>query len=70
MYCKLATLIAIGLAATQTIAYSHGEQSEFNGKAIKWQQLAEGIFTGIPADMWDDKSELYQHQVSTVLILL
>lgn len=59
MHYRLATLIAFALAATQTIAYSHGEEGEFNGKAIKWQQLAEGIFTGVPAEKWDDKSKLY-----------
>ncbi|KAF9771673.1 hypothetical protein IL306_010681 [Fusarium sp. DS 682] len=55
MQYKLETLIAVCLAATQTVAYSHGEQGEFEGKAIKWQQLAEGIFTGVPAENWDDK---------------
>ncbi|KAM0541960.1 hypothetical protein ACHAPJ_013022 [Fusarium lateritium] len=29
--------------------------TEFDGKVIKWQQLAEGVFTGIPAEKWDDK---------------
>lgn len=55
MHYKLAVLISMGLSATQTIAYSHGEQGEFNGKAIKWQQLAEGVFTGVPAEEWDNK---------------
>ncbi|KAF4966731.1 hypothetical protein FSARC_5596 [Fusarium sarcochroum] len=55
MQYKLETLIAVGLAAMQAIAYSHGEQTEFDGKVIKWQQLAEGVFTGIPAEQWDDK---------------
>ncbi|KAH6969230.1 hypothetical protein DER45DRAFT_589716 [Fusarium avenaceum] len=56
MHYKLATLVAVGLTAMQTIAYSHGEEGKFNGKAIKWQQLAEGVFTGVPAEKWDDKT--------------
>jgi hypothetical protein len=59
MQYKLVTLIAIGLGATQTMAYSHGEEGQVNGKPIKWQQLAEGVFTGVPAEQWNDKSELY-----------
>ncbi|KAF4345886.1 hypothetical protein FBEOM_177 [Fusarium beomiforme] len=55
MQYKLEILIAVCLAATQTAAYSHGEQGQFEGKAIKWQQLAEGVFTGVPAEQWDDK---------------
>ncbi|KIL95721.1 hypothetical protein FAVG1_00459 [Fusarium avenaceum] len=56
MHYELATLVAVGLTAMQTIAYSHGEEGEFNGKAIKWQQLAEGVFTGVPAEKWNDKT--------------
>ncbi|KAF5672289.1 hypothetical protein FHETE_3787 [Fusarium heterosporum] len=59
MQYKFATLVAVGLAAMQAVAYSHGEQGEFDGKAIKWQQLAQGVFTGVPAKDWNDKSEFY-----------
>ncbi|KAF5000211.1 hypothetical protein FGRMN_1932 [Fusarium graminum] len=33
----------------------HGERGESDGKAIKWQQLAQGVFTGVPAKDWNDK---------------
>ncbi|KAM0342902.1 hypothetical protein ACHAPU_009106 [Fusarium lateritium] len=59
MQYKLATLIAVGLATMQTVAYSHGEQGKFDGKSIKWQQLAQGVFTGVPAKDWNEKSEFY-----------
>lgn len=59
MQYKLATLIAVSLGATQALAYTHGERSEYNGKEIRWQQLADDVFTGVPADEWDDSSKSY-----------
>lgn len=43
--------------SAHTIAgIAHGEVSEFGGKNVRWQQLAEGVFTGVPEHEWDDKS--------------
>lgn len=56
MQYKLVTVLAAALGATQVATYSHGEESEFNGLAVRWQQLARGVFTGVPVEEWDSKS--------------
>lgn len=55
MQYKLITALAAALGATQAVAVSHGDSQVVDGVAIRWQQLAQGVFTGVPEDEWDDK---------------
>ncbi|KAM0337832.1 hypothetical protein ACHAPU_011501 [Fusarium lateritium] len=47
--------LAIGFGAQEVLGLSHGKLTEYNGKTVRWQELAEGFFTGVPAETWDDK---------------
>ncbi|KAF4450123.1 hypothetical protein F53441_6722 [Fusarium austroafricanum] len=47
--------MAILLGTQGAFGLSHGEISEFNGKNVRWQELAKGVFTGVPENEWDDK---------------
>ncbi|KAM0238416.1 hypothetical protein ACHAP5_008606 [Fusarium lateritium] len=51
----LAGAIAILLGGQGASALNHGEITEFDGKNVRWQELAKGIFTGVPEDEWDEK---------------
>ncbi|KAJ3543272.1 hypothetical protein NM208_g3656 [Fusarium decemcellulare] len=46
---------ALVLGAQGVFGISHGELAEYNGKNIRWHELAKGVFTGVPEDEWDDK---------------
>lgn len=54
MKCSIIALTSLALAASQATAYKHGEEGEFNGLQVRWHQLAEGVFQGVPRDTWDD----------------
>jgi hypothetical protein len=54
---KLVPALAVAIGATQAAAYRHGEVAEVSGKTFRWQQLAEGVFTGVPIDEWDDNGK-------------
>lgn len=51
----LAGAMALFLGAQGAFALNHGEVTEFDGKNVRWQELAKGIFTGVPEDKWDEK---------------
>lgn len=61
----LSGAIAAMLGAQGAFGISHGEVSEYYGKNVRWQELAKGIFTGVPEEEWDDnrKSTLYIYNV-------
>jgi hypothetical protein len=48
------TAIALACSATTAVAVSHGQFAEYDGKVVRYQQLAPGVFTGIPVDEWND----------------
>ncbi|KAH7263770.1 hypothetical protein BKA59DRAFT_506786 [Fusarium tricinctum] len=50
-----ASAMALFLGAQGALALNHGEVTEFDGKNVRWQELAKGIFTGVPEDKWDEK---------------
>lgn len=58
-------LVSLYLGATLVVAtaatdfdtsrgHFHGKLDEFNGKPVRWHQLAQGVFTGVNPDEWDD----------------
>ncbi|KAH6970217.1 hypothetical protein DER45DRAFT_640289 [Fusarium avenaceum] len=47
--------MALFLGAQGAFALNHGEVTEFDGKNVRWQELAKGMFTGVPEDKWDEK---------------
>ncbi|KAF5655653.1 hypothetical protein FHETE_11158, partial [Fusarium heterosporum] len=51
----LAGAMAFFLGAQGALALNHGEVTEFDGKNFRWQELAKGVFTGVPEDKWDEK---------------
>ncbi|KAF5022457.1 hypothetical protein F66182_5493 [Fusarium sp. NRRL 66182] len=51
----LSCAVAVVLGARQVLGITHGQVSEFAGKKVRWQELAEGVFTGVPEDKWDDR---------------
>lgn len=53
----ISSAAALTFAATKVAAVTHGEETDFNGAPVKWQQIGKGIWTGIPVDEWDDESE-------------
>lgn len=51
-------LTALAFAATQATALTHGEKGQDrDGAPIVWQQVAQGIFHGVPEADWDPKGE-------------
>lgn len=55
-YTRFLTAVVAGLLGAQgALAVKHGEISEFDGKTVRWQELAKGVFTGVPENEWDDK---------------
>ncbi|KAF5712422.1 hypothetical protein FMUND_8517 [Fusarium mundagurra] len=55
-YTRFLTAVVAGLLGVQgVLGVKHGEVSEFDGKNVRWQELAKGVFTGIPENEWDDK---------------
>ncbi|KAF4463779.1 hypothetical protein FALBO_9401 [Fusarium albosuccineum] len=52
---QLIVAAAVALGAGQVAATVHGELGDHNGLAIRWHQLAKGVYTGVPAHKWDDK---------------
>ncbi|KAF4473001.1 hypothetical protein FALBO_109 [Fusarium albosuccineum] len=58
----LAGAVAVVLGTQGALGISHGEVGEFNGKNFRWQELAKGIFTGVPEEEWDDN----HHKRATV----
>lgn len=60
MQYRLITAIAAVLGVTQAAAITHGDKQTVDGTEIRWQQLAQGVFTGVPADKWDDKGKSLQ----------
>lgn len=55
--------VALTLGTSQVSAASHGEVEDYDGGKIRWQQVAKGVFTGVPADQWDDNG-MFRAQVS------
>ncbi|OTA52375.1 hypothetical protein K449DRAFT_403015 [Hypoxylon sp. EC38] len=54
-YKQLISAVAVfASTAVATLALEHGEYADHNGLVIRYRQLAPGIFTGVPADEWDD----------------
>ncbi|UNI23259.1 hypothetical protein JDV02_009091 [Purpureocillium takamizusanense] len=51
----LKALYLATLGATKIAAMTHGEYDDYLGKVIRYHQLAEGVYTGVPADEWDDQ---------------
>lgn len=64
------TAIALACSASTVVAVSHGQFAEYDGKVVRYQQLAPGVFTGIPVDEWNETS-MYNLKISpyTVNIL-
>ncbi|KAF5004998.1 hypothetical protein FDECE_8523 [Fusarium decemcellulare] len=54
--------VAVVLGSQGVFGISNGEVGEFNGKNIRWQELAKGIFTGVPEEEWDNN----HHKRATV----
>lgn len=55
-HTRFLTAVVAGLLGAQgALAVKHGEISEFDGKNVRWQELAKGVFTGVPESEWDDK---------------
>ncbi|KAG5743464.1 hypothetical protein H9Q70_013819 [Fusarium xylarioides] len=55
-HIRFLTAVVAGLLGAQgVLGVKHGEISEFDGKNVRWQELAKGVFTGIPEREWDDK---------------
>lgn len=67
MQYKLVTALAAVLGATQVAAMSHGDSEVVDGSPIRWQQLAQGVFTGVPEEEWDDKGILVMVERRKVL---
>ncbi|OAQ76389.1 hypothetical protein VFPBJ_08749 [Purpureocillium lilacinum] len=42
---------------------SHGEYEDYYGLVIRYHQLAEGVYTGVPAEEWDDEIHRPSHEV-------
>ncbi|KAF5008742.1 hypothetical protein FDECE_4979 [Fusarium decemcellulare] len=53
-YSMIFYYITAVFCAAQAAALSHGEDADYHGKSVRWQQLAQGIFVGVPVDEWDD----------------
>jgi len=60
---KLVPALAVAIGATQAAAFYHGEVDEISGQVIRWQQLAEGVFTGVPVEKWDDNVNKISEEV-------
>lgn len=45
------------LSATKVVAIEHGDVTVYKGGEVKWQQLGQGMWTGIPLDEWDEGGE-------------
>ncbi|KAI1081810.1 hypothetical protein F5B20DRAFT_58244 [Whalleya microplaca] len=52
---QLITAFAVMCGASMTLAQEHGEFADHNGLVIRYHQLARGVWTGVPADEWDDE---------------
>lgn len=59
MHFKLSTTAIVAAFATTAIGMIHGEIAEHGGKEYRFQQLAPGMFTGVPADEWDSLGMTY-----------
>lgn len=56
LYARFLTAVVAGLLGAQgALSVKHGEISEFDGKNVRWQELAKGVFTGVPENEWDNK---------------
>jgi hypothetical protein len=49
--------MAVAFGAQGVVGVSHGELTDYNGKKVRWHELAEGIFTGVPDQDWDEKGK-------------
>lgn len=38
----------------QASGVSHGDVGEYDGNVIRWHQRAEGVFTAVDDEEWDD----------------
>lgn len=55
MYKSLISAAAAAFIGSVGVsAVSHGEVAAYGDGNIRWQQVGEGMFTGIPEDEWDD----------------
>lgn len=45
------------LATTAVVAIEHGELGEFHGVKYRWHQLAQGHYTGVVPEDWDEKGK-------------
>ncbi|KAI0010954.1 hypothetical protein F4779DRAFT_261301 [Xylariaceae sp. FL0662B] len=55
LYKQFITAVsAIAWGASTTAAMSHGEFADHAGLVVRYHQLARDVFTGVPAEEWDD----------------
>lgn len=59
LYTQIVCLaLTAAFTASQVSAIAHGEVADHDGKEIRWQQLGKGMYTGVPADEWNDESKI------------
>lgn len=59
-YTQLLTCaVAVALGAQEALSVAHGDISEFDGNDVRWQEIAKGVFTGVPREKWDDSRKLH-----------
>ncbi|KAF4496665.1 hypothetical protein FAGAP_7156 [Fusarium agapanthi] len=55
-HARFVTAVVAGLLGAQRVfGINHGKISEFDGKSVRWQELAKAVFTGVPENEWDDR---------------
>lgn len=53
----LSTAAIAAFSATKVATVEHGDVTAYDGVEVKWQQLGERIWTGIPVDEWNEDGE-------------
>ncbi|KAI0127382.1 hypothetical protein BJ170DRAFT_683229 [Xylariales sp. AK1849] len=51
----ISALAVVACGATTAAALEHGDFADHQGLVIRYHQLARDVFTGVPADAWDDE---------------
>ncbi|OTA99233.1 hypothetical protein M426DRAFT_257247 [Hypoxylon sp. CI-4A] len=53
-YKSLIAAITVACSAGAAVAMEHGEYARHNGVTVRYHQMARGVFSGVPAEKWDD----------------